>query len=180
MHWNYICDFGNRPIYPRYLLYLSAIHKYPQPSVSVTSADPNHLHPSVSVTIRGSGTSGSICICVLVDHRTSGPSVSRYIYLCQTLLRETHLFRKHCRILANRALMTMGNTAAPVPMGNTPTLVPMDNTVDGLSALVHISDSHTTQQMEQAAHALSRFCLCTVVCAHHFRGLCIINIYYSH
>ena len=53
MHWNYICDFGNRPIYPRYLLYLSAIHKHRLASVSVTSADPKHPQTSVSVTIRG-------------------------------------------------------------------------------------------------------------------------------
>ena len=53
MHWNYICDFGNRPIYPRYLLYLSAIHKHRLASVSVTSADPKHLQTSVSANIRG-------------------------------------------------------------------------------------------------------------------------------
>ena len=53
MHWNYICDFGNRPIYPRYLLYLFTIHKHRLASVSVTSADPKYLQTSVSANIRG-------------------------------------------------------------------------------------------------------------------------------
>ena len=76
MHWNHICDFRNRPIYPGFLLYLSVNHKYLHPSVSVTSADPNHLHPSVSVTIRGP------------EHPV--PSVSAYVWTTEHL---HHLYR---------------------------------------------------------------------------------------